>query len=223
MSAAVEYPELSGHVSNDLSKPKKKSKGKKNKGTNKEVAPPSSSQDITAAVADDSVIDETTKEKGKGKEKTQGKAASVEDDVEEVGGEKVDVSDADDSMPDKASAYSETSGSSDSEADPDEDPKITEARKVEKRAAKAADTDESRKARRLASRHRRTMKDEIKRVKTANKGIAGYKDNRENRKPPMPRPVQVERLWARLYPLVKKWWAEGGKDIPASHTQPSTR
>jgi hypothetical protein len=59
--------------------------------------------------------------------------------------------------------------------------------------------------------------DKKARAELTNEGIAGYADTRLKREPPAPRPAQVEKLWRGMYPLVKSWWEEGGKEIPTSH------
>ncbi|KAI0569339.1 hypothetical protein Alg215_11699, partial [Pyrenophora tritici-repentis] len=110
-----------------------------------------------------------------------------------------------------------SSGSSDSEAPPDEDEAIVAARKQAKRDRKKTETDEQRNARRQATKARRELQDERQVAETANAGIVGYMEARKERKPPSERPQEVEKIWRSLYPILKTWWKEGGKEIPESH------
>ncbi|KAI1508057.1 hypothetical protein KJE20_03543 [Pyrenophora tritici-repentis] len=110
-----------------------------------------------------------------------------------------------------------SSGSSDSEAPPDEDEATVAARKQAKRDRKKTETDEQRNARRQATKARRDLQDERQVAETANAGIVGYMEARKERKPPSERPQEVEKIWRSLYPILKTWWKEGGKEIPKSH------
>ncbi|KAI1559385.1 hypothetical protein PtrEW7m1_011910 [Pyrenophora tritici-repentis] len=110
-----------------------------------------------------------------------------------------------------------SSGSSDSEAPPDEDEATVAARKQAKRDRKKTETDEQRNARRQATKARRDLQDERQVAETANAGIFGYMEARKERKPPSERPQEVEKIWRSLYPILKTWWKEGGKEIPKSH------
>ncbi|KAI0569188.1 hypothetical protein Alg130_11755 [Pyrenophora tritici-repentis] len=110
-----------------------------------------------------------------------------------------------------------SSGSSDSEAPPDKDEATVAARKQAKRDRKKTETDEQRNARRQATKARRDLQDERQVAETANAGIVGYMEARKERKPPSERPQEVEKIWRSLYPILKTWWKEGGKEIPKSH------
>ncbi|KAI0568833.1 hypothetical protein Alg215_11974, partial [Pyrenophora tritici-repentis] len=110
-----------------------------------------------------------------------------------------------------------SSGSSDSEAPPDEDEAIVAARKQAKRDRKKGETDEQRNARRQATKARRALQDGRQVAETANAGMVGYMEARKERKPPSERPQKVEKIWRGLYPMVKTWWKEGGKEIPQAH------
>ncbi|KAI2476667.1 hypothetical protein Ptr902_12014 [Pyrenophora tritici-repentis] len=110
-----------------------------------------------------------------------------------------------------------SSGSSDSEAPPDEDEATVAARKQAKRDRKKTETDEQRNARRQATKARRDLQDERQVAETANAGIVGYIEARKERKPLSERPQEVEKIWRSLYPILKTWWKEGGKEIPKSH------
>ncbi|KAF2849428.1 hypothetical protein T440DRAFT_354344, partial [Plenodomus tracheiphilus IPT5] len=108
-----------------------------------------------------------------------------------------------------------SSGSSDSDAPRDEEEETKKMRKDAKRARKDKETDvEKAERRKLKSlKYQRTNTD----IETLNEGIKGFMESRKARIPPVPRPAEVEKLWKGLYPRVKSWWQEGGKEIPRSH------
>jgi hypothetical protein len=214
MSAeVVQYPSLqdaliklpsSSPKTKDTKNKKDKNKNKKDKKDNKKGGQGSATNNDereteTGSSRGDTTTNAVVASSSKGKEKAR--PSTVETDDEDINALLAEL------------AADLSSGSSDSDAPSDEDEETKNKRKAAKREWKNKESPEEKTER----RKRKDAEDQRTRVKTHNEGIVGFTESRKSRTPPAARPAEIEKIWKNLYPLVRSWWEQGGKDIPRSH------
>ncbi|CAN9236111.1 unnamed protein product [Alternaria alternata] len=132
--------------------------------------------------------------------------ATVENEPDNIEGTRSDnlVQQEADSEDDRASHQSEdetdnfnSSGDSDSEADPNEDISVTETKRSEKRTRKAElyKDPEAKKEHRAKTKARRDKKDQQLKARIKNEGTRGYAKARKARGPPSPLPAGIQKIW----------------------------